>query len=56
MGFSRRVRLPTNVADWTNENEGAERLKILFIPTDDTLEVIEEKEKELKCSWKISSV
>ena len=49
--FSRDIRLPTNVTGWTNENEGAEKFKILYKPTEGTKELAEDIEKELSFSW-----
>lgn len=48
--------MPTNLTGWTNENEGAEKFKIVYKPTEDTQARAEEMEKLLNFSWNISAV
>ena len=35
--FDKFIRLPSNFTDWNNDNEGAERIKIDYEPTEETL-------------------
>ena len=55
MQFSREIRLPTNVTSWTDQNEGAERLRVRYLPTQETQELVEEMGVYLNCSWKIAT-
>lgn len=54
--FSREIRLPTNFTSWTDQNEGAERLRVQYLPTNETKVLVEEMDVYLKCSWKIATV
>ena len=37
VNLDKYIRLPSNFSDWSNYNEGAEKIKISYEPTEDTL-------------------
>lgn len=36
VGFSKYISLPRNCTEWTNQNEGADRINIEYLPSEKT--------------------
>ena len=51
--FSDDVLWPDDTLSWTSSNEGADYFDILFFASDETLDLLEHEELEVKVSWHI---
>ena len=49
--LSQKVFLPRNYTAWTHYNEGKERLRLEYFPSDEVLFLIEEQSLESQFKW-----
>ena len=56
VGLSEHIALPRNCSLWTNNNEGNDRLKIVFQPSEETLTYLYDQDLEIKMNWSIVEV
>ena len=45
--FNRYIVMPGDIDSWTNDNEGAERISIKLVLSEETLELLEDQELEI---------
>ena len=51
--FNRDIRLPTNFTQWTSENEGADKLQVEYLPSEETQTFMYDLGIEVKMRWKV---
>jgi len=45
--FSREVVLPTDCSQWSNNNEGKDRLKVVYLPSEETQTILYDQDLEI---------
>ena len=56
MSFSEAIRLPGNLTDWQDTNEGSDRLTIKYKPNDKSEVLFEDNEVDMDFGWSIKSI
>ena len=56
VNFNKYIRLPGNCSKWNNENEGNDRIKIEFVPSPETQEIIYDQDLDIILSWQVDKV
>ena len=51
--MSKAIRLPKNYTEWTEKNEGSEKIKIEYMPTEETLTYLYDVDIEVNMHWKV---
>ena len=52
--FSDYIRLPSNVTEWSHQNEGADFINITYTPSDYSEQVFDENEIVMGFGWFVS--
>lgn len=53
MEFNKFIAAPRNMTNWSSRNEGAERIKIWLLLSDETEALLEEQELNITLSWRL---
>ena len=54
--FSRHIRLPSNMTDWTNTNLGNQRINIEFLKSENTQSFEYDTDTSIIMAWKVYDV
>ena len=54
--FSREVVLPVDCSQWTNDNLGKERLKVVYLPSEETQTILYDQDLEIVMQWVVTKV